>query len=79
MTTAIFSQKNVCAALGFAMAITIVLKAKAESSLAQQTARFEHTKPTPQIGLETDKNPELHQVNIYKIEKPQAPLVLEAS
>lgn len=69
MTTAIFSQKNVCAALGFAMAITIVVKAKAETSLAQQTARFELTKPTPQIGFETDKNPETLQVNIYKTEK----------
>ena len=71
MTTAIFSQKNVCAALGFAMAITIVVKAKVETSLARQTARFELTKPTPQIGFETDKNPELLQVSIYKIEKPQ--------
>ncbi|HSF55642.1 MAG TPA: hypothetical protein VLA71_17955 [Algoriphagus sp.] len=71
MTTAIFSQKNVCAALGFAMAITIVVKAKVETSLAQQTARFEHTKPTPQIGFETEKSPEIPQVNIYKIEKPQ--------
>lgn len=71
MTTAIFSQKNVCAALGFAMAITIVLKAKSETSLAQQTARFELTKPTSQIGFATDKNPELLQVHIYKIEKSE--------
>ena len=71
MTTAIFSQKNVCAALGFAMAITIVLKAKSETSLAQQTARFELTKPTPQIGFATDKSPETLQVNIYKTEKSQ--------
>lgn len=71
MTTAIFSQKNVCAALGFAMAITIVVKAKVETSLARQTARFELTKPTPQIGFETEKTPEIPQVNIYKIEKPQ--------
>ena len=69
MTTAIFSQKNVCAALGFAMAITIVLKAKSETSLAQQTARFELTKPTPQIGFQTDKNYEPLQLGIYKIEK----------
>ncbi len=46
MKTLIFSQKNVCAALGFLMALTIVWKAKVESSLAQQTARFEYTKPT---------------------------------
>ncbi|GAB2475880.1 MAG: hypothetical protein EP311_02355 [Cytophagales bacterium] len=67
MNTSIFSQKNVCAALGFAMAITIVLKAKAETQLAQQTARFEITKPTtPQIGLEANSGPELLQVDIYK-------------
>jgi hypothetical protein len=71
MTTAIFSQKNVCAALGFAMALTIVLKAKAETSLAQQTARFETTKPTPQIGFDTTSGPESLQVNIYKTEKSQ--------
>jgi len=70
MTTAIFSQKNVCAALGFAMAITIVLKAKEESRLAQQTARFEYTKPTSQIGSATVTYPELLEVKIYKIEKP---------
>ncbi len=69
MTTAIFSQKNVCAALGFAMAITIVLKAKAESNPAQQTARFETTKPTSQVGFDSTKNPEKLQVNIYKAEK----------
>jgi hypothetical protein len=69
MTTSIFSQKNICAALGLAMAITIVIKAKAETSLAQQTARFEITKPTPQIGFENTSGPEIHQVNIYKIEK----------
>jgi len=79
MTTAIFSQKNVCAALGFAMAITIVLKAKEETRLAQQTARFEYTKPTPQIGFATDTKPEMYQVNIYKNEKPQAPTGQEAS
>jgi hypothetical protein len=69
MTTAIFSQKNVCAALGFAMAITIVLKAKAESNIAQQTARFETTKPTPKIGIDTTSGPEALQVDIYKTEK----------
>lgn len=69
MATAIFSQKNVCAALGFAMAITIVLKAKAETGLAEQTARFETTKPTPQIGYDTASGPEALQVDIYKTEK----------
>lgn len=69
MTTAIFSQKNVCAALGLAMAITIVIKAKAETNIAQQTARFETTKPTPQIGFDTTSGPEALQVDIYKTEK----------
>jgi hypothetical protein len=69
MTTALFSQKNVCAALGFAMAITIVLKAKAESSIEKHTARFETTKPTPQIGFENSSGPETIQVNIYKTKK----------
>lgn len=67
MYTSIFSQKNVCAALGFAMAINIVLKAKTETQLAQQTARFEITKPTaPQIGLEANSGPKLLQVAIYR-------------
>jgi ferric iron reductase protein FhuF len=69
MTTSFFSQKNVCAALGFAMALTIVLKAKAESSHSQHTARFETTKPTPQIGFQSEQGPELLQVSIYKSEK----------
>lgn len=69
MTTAIFSQKNVCAALGLAMAITIVLKAKAETNITQHTARFETTKPTPQIGFQSEQGPEILQVSIYKSEK----------
>jgi hypothetical protein len=73
MTTSFFSQKNVCAALGFAMAITIVLKAKAESSIEKHTARFETTKPTPQIGFESHTDPEIHQVHLYKSEKSQDP------
>jgi len=50
MTTSLFTQKNICAALGFIMAITIVLKANQETKLAKQTARFEYTKPTTTIG-----------------------------
>jgi len=73
MTTSFFSQKNVCAALGFAMAITMVLKAKAESSIEKHTARFETTKPTPQIGFNSNPEVELHQINIYKNEKSQNP------
>ena len=69
MTTSFFSQKNVCAALGFAMALTIVFKAKAESLRSQDTARFETTKPTPQIGFNSNQEVELPQVNIYKNEK----------
>lgn len=46
MITSLFSQKNICAALGLAMAITIVWKAKVETNLAQQTARIEYTEPT---------------------------------
>jgi hypothetical protein len=78
MKTSIFTQKNVCAALGLAMAFTIVLKAKSEAKFAQQTARFETTKPTPQIGLDTDQGPEILQVSIYKTQKPQAHTALKA-
>ena len=42
----------------------IVLKAKAESSHAQHTARFETTKPTPQIGFDSNQEVELPKVNI---------------
>lgn len=79
MKLAIFTQKNVCAALGFAMAMTIVIKAKSEANLAQHTARFENTKPTEQIGIEKDKGTEAIQVNIYKTRKPQAHTALGAS
>ncbi|WP_332912030.1 hypothetical protein [Algoriphagus boritolerans] len=51
------------------MAITIVIKAKAETHIAQQTARFETAKPTPQIGFDTTSGPEALQVNSYKTEK----------
>ncbi|MFC3416297.1 hypothetical protein [Algoriphagus hitonicola] len=66
MNTSIFTQKNVCAALGLAMAMTIVIKAKSEANLAQHTARFETTKPTSQIGIDSENGPEILQVNIYK-------------
>lgn len=71
MTTSFFSQKNVCAALGFAMALTIVFKAKAESLRSQDTARFETTKPTTQIGFDSTLDAEGHQLNIYKSKKSQ--------
>lgn len=54
--------------MGLAMAITIVLKAKAETNITQHTARFETTKPTPQIGFQSEQGPELLQVSIYKSE-----------
>ena len=81
MYTTIFTQKNICAALGLAMAFTIVLKAKSEAKLAQHTARFETTKPTPQIGFISEQGPEILQVDIYntyKTQKPQAHTALEA-
>jgi hypothetical protein len=68
MTTSIFTQKNICAALGLAMAVTIVIKAKVESRQTENTARFEITKPTTQMGLESAEGPEILQVNIYKDE-----------
>jgi len=66
MTTSIFTQKNICAALGLAMAVTIVIKAKVESRQTENTARIEITKPTTQMGLESAEGPEVIQVNIYK-------------
>ncbi|WP_100628982.1 hypothetical protein [Algoriphagus formosus] len=68
MTTSIFTQKNICAALGLAMAVTIVIKAKVESRQTENTARFEITEPTTQMGLESAEGPEILQVNIYKDE-----------
>jgi hypothetical protein len=50
MITSLFTQKNVCAGLGFLMALTIVLKANHETKLSKETARFEYTKPTTGIG-----------------------------
>jgi hypothetical protein len=52
MITSLFSQKNICAALGFAMAITIVWKAKVETNLSRQTALIEYTEPTHTTGNE---------------------------
>ncbi|WP_439473575.1 hypothetical protein [Algoriphagus formosus] len=68
MTTSIFTQKNICAALGLAMAVTIVIKAKVEQRQTENTARFEITEPTTQMGLESAEGPEILQVNIYKDE-----------
>ncbi|TDK45401.1 hypothetical protein [Algoriphagus formosus] len=68
MTTSIFTQKNICAALGLAMAVTIVIKANVEQRQTENTARFEITEPTTQMGLESAEGPEILQVNIYKDE-----------
>lgn len=60
MITSLFSQKNVCAALGFVMAITIVWKAKVETNLAQHGALIEYAEPTynNNIGITSNSNAE---------------------
>ncbi|MEB2783293.1 hypothetical protein [Algoriphagus persicinus] len=58
MIISLFSQKNICAALGFVMAITIVWKAKVESNLAQHTALIEYTEPTYNTGISTNSDAE---------------------
>ncbi|MEP0711150.1 MAG: hypothetical protein ABJ333_01615 [Algoriphagus sp.] len=45
MITSLITQKNICAALGFVMAMTIVWKAKVETSLTKQTAVIEYIIP----------------------------------
>ncbi len=50
MSISLFTHKNICAALGLLMAFTIILKANQETKLAKQTARFEYTKPTTEVG-----------------------------
>jgi hypothetical protein len=62
MSISLFTQKNICAALGFLMALTIVLKANQESKLAKQTARFEYTKPTSEIGTISSLQPLYQQM-----------------
>jgi len=58
MITSLFSQKNICAALGFVMAITIVYKAKVETNLAQHTALIEYTEPTYNTGMTSNSEAE---------------------
>ncbi|RAI95078.1 hypothetical protein [Algoriphagus yeomjeoni] len=58
MITSLFSQKNICAALGFVMAITIVWKAKVETNLAQHTALIEYTEPTYNNGINSNSDTE---------------------
>lgn len=64
MITSLFSQKNICAALGFVMAITIVWKAKVETNLAQHTALIEYTEPTYNTG--TSSNSEAGKAYEFK-------------
>lgn len=58
MITSLVSQKNICAALGFVMAITIVWKAKVETNTAQHTALIEYTEPTYNTGTPSDSEVE---------------------
>ena len=53
MLSTLLSQKNICAASGFLMAITIVWKAAVETKQAKQTALIEYTKPTYTSGEQT--------------------------
>lgn len=65
MITSLFSQKNICAALGFVMAITIVWKAKVETNIAKHTALIEYTEPTYNTGISS--NPDAD--NAYEFKK----------
>lgn len=65
MITSLFSQKNVCAALGFVMAITIVWKAKVETNIAQHTALIEYTEPTYNTGMTSNSDAE----KVYELKK----------
>ncbi|MEB2774707.1 hypothetical protein SYJ56_05285 [Algoriphagus sp. D3-2-R+10] len=56
MITSLFSQKNICAALGFVMAITIVWKAKVETNLTQHAALIEYTEPTNNFGTSSNSD-----------------------
>ncbi len=58
MITSLFSQKNICAALGFVMAITIVWKAKVETNIAKHTALIEYTEPTYNTGMTSNSDAE---------------------
>ena len=73
MKAILFTQKNVCAALGLLMALTIVWKAKTETSLAQQTARFEYTKPTS-TSIGEAKGSEMIQISEDEINRSDSEL-----
>ncbi len=65
MITSLFSQKNVCAALGLMMAITIVWKAKVETNLIQHTARIEFSDSTYTRDMTSDSE----AINAYMFKK----------
>lgn len=65
MITSLFTQKNICAALGFVMAITIVWKAKVETNLAQHTALIEYSEPT----YNTDMPSNSEAISAYEFKK----------
>lgn len=65
MITSLFSQKNICAALAFVMAFTIVWKAKVETNLARHTALIEYTEPTYNTGIPSDTDNE----KVYEFKK----------
>ena len=73
MKAILFTQKNVCAALGLLMALTIVWKAQTETSLAQQTARFEYTKPTS-TSIGEAKGSEMIQISEDEINRSDSEL-----
>lgn len=58
MITSLVTQKNICAALGFVMAITIVWKAKVETNIAKHTALIEYTEPTYNTGMSSNSDAE---------------------
>jgi hypothetical protein len=58
MITSLFSQKNICAAIGLVMAITIVWKAKEEINLSQRTALIEYSEPTHNTGITSNSEAE---------------------
>ncbi|MFC5626647.1 hypothetical protein [Algoriphagus winogradskyi] len=65
MITSLFSQKNICAALGLVMALTIVWQAKVETNLAKHTALIDYTEPTYNTGKSSNSDNE----KVYEFKK----------
>lgn len=59
MKFSLVSQRNCCAGIGILIAATILIKASIDSHPTENTARFELTKPTTQMGqdVQTDFTP----------------------